>query len=425
MPSFQPTTATIGELVGVSYQLPSDATPASQAIRAFTEAQLQAAGIHHARADLTWMLAEPARGTFDWSWYHVEVDGYASASVETLPILAYGTTWASARGAASPPDDLNDFATYAGAAATEFHLPVYEVWNEENLGFRFWQPREQPDRYADLLAATAAAVRAADPAAKVMFGGLIDHAQVNLDAPTFLQLAYSARPELASAYDILAVHPYAIYPPAVAPELDDDTTGEISEPRMIAQLRAALAYWGDDPNRRIWATEVGWPTFRTVDEEKQARWTVRALLLLAGAGVERVFLYTLYDGPDPTAYPPEDAFGLFHYQDASGGTFAPTPKSSWTAVSTLLSVAGGLAVTADVSAQLAGAPPDTHAYQLAGTGARRVTAVWRTDDTAAAVMVTVPVTSSSLQVVDMLGTQLPASATVPVSGRPVYVIENP
>jgi hypothetical protein len=39
-------------------------------------------------------------------------------------------------------------------------------------------------------------------------------------------------------------------------------------------------------------------------------------------------------------------------------------------------------------------------------------------------MVGVPVTSASLTVLDMLGAPLPASATVPLSGAPVYVIEN-
>ena len=425
---FRPSAAAVADLVGVSYQLPGEPTPAAQAIRGFAEGVLRQAGIHHARADLLWAIVEPTRGAFDWSSYHVKVEGYASAGVETLPILCYGNPWANAKPGLTtvPPDDVADYAAYAAAAATEFHgrLPVYEIWNEENLGFQFWQPREQPDRYGDLLAAAATSIRAADPAARVMLGGLLDHAYVNLDAETFLQRLYRARPQIASSYDILAIHPYMTYPPAVEPERDDAATGEIDEPRMIARLRAVLAYWGDDPARPLWATEVGWPTFKTVDEDRQARWTVRSLLLLAGAGVDRVFVYTMFDGANPSGSA-EDAFGLFHYQDAGGGTFAPAPKLAWTALATLLAIAGPLAITADVSTQLAGAPTDARAYRLTGTGARRVTVVWRADDSAATTKVTVPVASTSLQVVDMLGAPLPASAAVPLSGRPVYVIENP
>ncbi len=419
-PTFAPTSATIGELAGIAYQLPAEDGP----VRTFALSALQQAGVHHARADLTWSIVEPTRGALDFSWYHTKVDGYASAGVETLPILCYGNPWANATPRTTdryPPDNPQDFAAYAGAAAAEFSgaLPVYEVWNEPNLGFSFWQPREQPDAYGTLLADASAKIRAADPAARVMLGGLFDLDEVNLDAETFLQLAYRAHPSLGKAYDILAVHPYPTYPPHVAPELDDDANGEVAEPRMIARLRALLAYWGDDPARPIWVTELGWPTYGAVDEERQARWLVRSALLLAGAGVDRVFWYTLFDGPNPTAYPPEDAFGLFHYADPSA--FPPSPKLAWTALSTLLSLAGPLAVTADVTDQLVGAPPDARAYQL--SGARTITVVWRADDSAPPTMVTVPA-SGPVQVVDMLGAALPASPTVPLSGRPVYVIGN-
>ena len=428
---FRPTTTTVGAMVGVAYQLPAGGTPADDAVRAFALSALQQAGIHHARADLLWDVVEPTRGAFDFSSYHAKVDGFTSAGVTALPILCYGNPWANAMPGSDtvPPDDPADFATYAGTAATEFRaaLPAYEIWNEENLGFRFWQPREQPDAYGELLADASAKVRAADPGAKVVLGGLIDHGLINKDAETFLQLLYRAHPQIGAAYDVLAFHPYMEYPPAIAPEVDDAANDEVAVARMVAQLRAVLAYYGDDPNRPIWATEIGWPTYKTVDEELQARWLVRSLLLLAGAGVERVYWYTLFDGPNPTAYPPEDAFGLFHYDDPGDGTFAPTPKLAWTALSNLIATASTLAVTADVSAQLAGAPPDAHAYVLSdpsGASARRVTVVWRTDDAAPPVMIAVPVGQGPLQVVDLVGQPLAASATVPLSGRPVYVIEN-
>ena len=427
--AFSPSAVPLSDLVGVSYQLPQDASPGSQAVRAFTLDALQAAGVHHARADLRWDVAEPTRGAFDWSAYHVTADGYAGAGVTPLPILCYGTAWADAAGSAGrPPDDPVDFATFAGAAAAQFRgtLPAYEIWNEENLGFQFWPPRADPAAYGTLLADASAAIRAADPSARVVLGGLNEQGQASLDAPTFLQQLYRAHPLIGHAYDVLAVHPYALYPPKVAPEVDDPATGEIATARMIAQVRAVLAYEGDDPARPIWATELGWPTYGTVDEEHQARWLVRSLLLLAGAGVDRVYWYTMYDGPKPMAFPPEDAFGLFHYDDPSDGTFAPAPKRAWLALENLLAQAGPLAVVADVTPAL-GAPADVRGYQLAdptGANARQVTVVWRTDDAAPPVMVSVPVGGGPLHVVDLVGQPLAASATVAVSGSPVFVIEN-
>ena len=432
MPEFHASATAMSDLLGLAYQLPAGADPASQAIRAFTLPAVQTAGIRHARADLLWNEVEPTPGVRDFTAYRTKVDAFATAGVVTLPILCYGNPWANAtpNGAMTPPDSPADFAAFAGAAATSFRgsVPAYEVWNEENLGFRFWQPREDPAAYGALLTATSAAIRAADPAAKVVFGGVLYHGLLT-DAEPFLEQVYTQAPNIGAAYDVLGVHTYPDYPPAVEPELDDDPSGEVAQPRMIARLRALLAYYGDDPARPIWVTEVGWPVFRTVDEELQARWLVRTSLLLAGAGVERVYLYTLFDGPDPTSYPPEDAFGLFQYADPSAAGFAPTPKLGWTALSTLLSVAGSLAVTSDVTAALVGGPPAARGYQLTdptGTSPRRVTVVWSTDDTAAPATVTVPVTAgATLHVVDMLGAPLAASATVPVSGRPVYVIEEP
>ncbi|MGE5181710.1 MAG: hypothetical protein ACM31C_06595 [Acidobacteriota bacterium] len=410
-PTFAPGSATMSDLVGISYQLPADAT-----LRAFAVAQLAQAGIRHARADVTWSISEPARGARDFTWFHAEADAYAGAGVEVLPIIDYGNPWANQAPHDNdryPPDHLADFAAYAGATAHELGFPAYEVWNEENVGFDFWRPREQPDQYGTLLADAAAQIRSAQPGARVVFGGLFGLAEVNLDAETFLQLAYRAHGGLGKAYDVLAVHPYPIYPPHSPPELDDDATGEIAEPRTIAQLRAALAYWGDDPAREIWVTEIGWPTYQNVDEERQARWLVRSALVLAGAGVTRVYFYSLID--DPSVVPPEDSFGLFRAGDP------PVPKLAWTAVTTLLARCGELAVTDDVTAQLAGAPADAHAYALTG-GSSRVVVVWRTNDDAPATTVTMPFTPAA--VIDMDGTALATTASVPLSGRPVYVIEN-
>lgn len=60
-----------------------------------------------------------------------------------------------------------------------------------------------------------------------------------------------------------------------------------------------------------------------------------------------------------------------------------------------------------------------------GGGGRRVTAVWRVDDAAAPTPVTVPVEAGrTVTAVDVYGAPLGASATVPLSGAPVYVIEE-
>src|SRR5262249_32175767 len=144
--------------------------------------------------------------------------------VLALPILCYGNPWANAEpmGTIKPPDDPADFARFASSAASAFagRLATYEVWNEQNLGFRFWFPREDGDAYGTLLKATSKALRSADPNARVALGGLIYHGLFTT-AERFLETVYTAHPDIAAAYDVLAFHPYPIYPPSVAPEVDD------------------------------------------------------------------------------------------------------------------------------------------------------------------------------------------------------------
>jgi hypothetical protein len=72
------------------------------------------------------------------------------------------------------------------------------------------------------------------------------------------------------------------------------------DPQKLAAFAEATA--------RDFAGRVG-----TVDEATQARFTVRGAVEAMAAGAERVRFYTLDDGPNRTAFPPEDAFGLYHH----------------------------------------------------------------------------------------------------------------
>ena len=198
---FRPAQTTIGELIGLSYQLSSDPS-----VRAFALSSLQQAGVRHVRADLLWSAVEPVRGERDFTAYRADVDAVANVGGEMLPILAYGNAWANAEGKTqAPPDDPADYAAFARAATTTLHSSAYEIWNEPNLGFRFWQPREQPREYAELLAAASSKIRAADARAQVVLGGLLYHGQLGTDADYFLERMYREHSKTAAAYDVLAL----------------------------------------------------------------------------------------------------------------------------------------------------------------------------------------------------------------------------
>ena len=77
----------------------------------------------------------------------------------------------------------------------------WEVWNEPDNNL-FWKPAPNPREYADLLKTAYKAIKEADPSALVLSGGVSGNAVPYLDAV----VAAGGR----DAFDILAIHPYAV-----------------------------------------------------------------------------------------------------------------------------------------------------------------------------------------------------------------------
>lgn len=324
----------LGDAIGIANQLAFDDTRTAQLDR------LGALGVHLVRRDFLWPSLEPSAGTFDFSAEDAAVDDSRARGLVTIGILAYDTAWASPDGDVYSPPDPQKFAAFVEATARHFagRVDQWEIWNEPNVGYRFWKPREDGFAYARLLAAAYPAVKRGNPQATVLLGGLFYHNEgIVTDAVSFLEDAFTADPRLGRWFDVLALHPYAHYPPQAAPEANDGREQPVG--LMLARLRALLAYYGAP--RPIWVTELGWPVYGTVDEAQQARFSVRAAVEAMAAGAERVCLYTLDDGPNPTAFPPEDAFGLYHHD----GTLKPAAR----ALQTLLSIDPALKLSADQS----------------------------------------------------------------------------
>jgi polysaccharide biosynthesis protein PslG len=276
---------------------------------------LQEMGVTSLRGTIHWDRVEPSPGNFDWSGYEPVVDALAERGIDQLVMLAYGNPWASSDPEADifyPPDDPADFAAYAGATAEHFagRTTRYEIWNEQNAGYRFWKPGldGDPQAYGELFAAAADAVHAADPAATVWIGGTFFHEQFITGAINYL----AAMPQEAwDAADGLAFHPYTFYPPAVPPEYagPSETSladGEIPLVDMIAELRAVAAAAGR-PDLPLAVTEFGWPSWGDVDLAEQADWAERSVLLGLSQGVGTWCGYTIFNREPGAA---EDRFGM-------------------------------------------------------------------------------------------------------------------
>ena len=163
-------------------------------------------------------------------------------------------------------------------------IRYWEVDNEPDLknsnlparSRRAYDPKTfcKPDEYATVLVATSAAIRAADPEARILALGLYrPHAE--------LGLAYGRavldQPGVLESFDILSLHTYA----------DDD--GETLA-RGIAKFRA-LVY-----EKPIWVTEASVSMSKSTEAE-QGRRVAAYVASAARAGAERLFWHTLADPP--------------------------------------------------------------------------------------------------------------------------------
>ena len=201
-----------------------------------------------------------------------------------------------------PPNDPDQFAAFAGQLAARYpQVLAWEVWNEPNLSV-FWRPAPDPAAYARLLQKTYAAIKAGNPSATVLMGGLSGVIDTGYDdsilPEDFLNQVYQAGDP---SFDVVAIHPYG----------DGGPGGYID--RCIQKVRDVMAEQGDT-RKRIWITEFGWSTQGpgAVDEATQAANLCQA----RGAferfpEVERVYWYCLQDRTGTPDFPMQ-SYGLFH-----------------------------------------------------------------------------------------------------------------
>lgn len=421
-----PSALALADIVGLSTHIQLGSDAASVAERAFEWSKLAELGVHRLRADFTWAAIEPARGSFVWTQYDTLVSEAQQHGVSLLAILDYGVPWATSVAGADqyyPPDHPSDFAAYAVAVANRYAGKVseYEVWNEPNGGFRFWKPTldGDPAGYGKLLLAADQALLAAQPRIHVAYGGT-----VYLDlvpGPTFVAQSFAKSAGLAASLNAFAMHAYEAYPPSRGPE--SNVGQEVPLADKVATMSGVLAASGAKPVP-IWVTEIGWPVTMQVPAAAQARYAVRSIVLAALAGVDRLYLYTLLDGPNPSAFPPEDAFGLCTYSDFSADAGAPSEKPAFVAVKALLGAVG----SCGVQKRLPASPSDVYLVQLSGPGGAHAWVAWRATDGASPTPVTVPATGSvAVTAIDGTVTNAAGSAsgyTVQVGPDPIAIVSR-
>jgi hypothetical protein len=288
------------------------------------------ARVKSVRVDVAWDSLQPRRGGRS-AWHVGLVDRCVNlARARGMSVL--GTLWRTpawangGRGATSPPSRSGDFARFARWAARHFRgrIDAWEIWNEpDDKGFFNGSTR----RYVKLLRAAYPAIKAGDPSALVVTGGVVH----NNDR--WLAAAYRAGAR--RYFDVVATHPYQGMGDA-APETVD-SGGNWWLMTHVQAVHELMARRGDG-SKPIWFTEFGWsvhdnsselPAWRRgVTSEVQAQYLVRAIALVRARYpyVGRMYWYK------------ERALGADDFHQAGYGLLKTdlTPRPAYWALKTLL-----------------------------------------------------------------------------------------
>ena len=226
------------------------------------------------RAYINWAAIDPTPADDDaWGQIDALVGAAAQNGVTVFPFVFGTPTWVvnGLDGRSCPPETCLLFAPRSPAALAEWQrflreavqrygpngeffaenpaLPVvpitdWQLWNEQN-SFSFYEPKVDVNSYANLLTAGSQAIRAVDPNAKIILGGMFGTPE-GVEEPKVFAWNYLRRlyrvPGIAAQFDGVAVHPYAAR-----------LTKVIQQVKLMRKeiIRA------QDP-AEMWITEIGW-----------------------------------------------------------------------------------------------------------------------------------------------------------------------
>ena len=320
------------------------------------------AGGRWVRVMFAWSDMEQSKGNWLFTGADLAVQEAQQRGIKILGILGGAPSWANGGHEPNyPPNSshMNDWKNYIHTLCSRYKgkISAWELWNEENIS-QFWQPTPNSAAYVSLVSQTTPTIRADDPNATIVMGGMAGlgygYLHECLDAG------------VAKYVDALAYHPYP------------ETIGGGTDPyeyycRLAVSLVRSLISQHTTKHLGIWLTELGWgtgpsPVTKGVDEYTQACYLLRTFINYADTDVNRVIWYNIYDGF-------LDPYGLLR-NDMSR-------KPSFNYYHVFQDVFGSATSSAKGAASYSCSDPSTleaHSFNIAG-GALAL-AVWKSDNAA-------------------------------------------
>jgi hypothetical protein len=212
------------------------------------------AGASVLRISFSWYEMEPEPGRYDFSfWDDVIPMAVDDFGLRLIPYVCYTPPWASAQPDSktiwtTPPKDPAAFGRFVGKLVDRYkaRLHSWELWNEPDIP-EFWTGT--PAEIAALVREGSRAVRAADPRAKVVLGGIARN-------PSYLRTLLRDY-KVSPLVDIINAHAYF------------ETWHEWPVEELmnyVGRLSDVIAEDGD--GQELWLAEVGYSNYRPKDSKE-------------------------------------------------------------------------------------------------------------------------------------------------------------
>jgi len=254
------------------------------------------AGARVNRWQINWRDVEHEEGNFYYGWYDPQIRAMRDRGFEISAILTYPPDWATEEGSVVPRNlylPYDDLANYWGRFVRKVveryrgRIASWEIWNEPDLDI-YWDGTAKD--YYQLLKVAYQAAKAADPACRVVMGGM-----GHWEDPRFFErvVRLAVRDPEASAhnyfFDAVAWHWYS------RPSLLYDKALWCRQ--VLAKYGLTKPIWVNETNVPLWGDwpgpETRQPDHATPDE--QASFIIQAYANAIAANVERVFVFRLHD----------------------------------------------------------------------------------------------------------------------------------
>jgi hypothetical protein len=329
---------------------------ALDAVHGFTRVVESQAG--WVRFPVTWSTIEPTNTTpenYIWTSLDASAQAVQDANIAAIFTFESNPSWAAAK-ASGPVTNTADFTEFVGAIVARYpHIHYWEIYNEPDGSKSFGKKGAV---YAALLAQAYPVIKAANPAANVVLGGLALDWFEDQGGPFDRNFLPDVLANCTGVcFDIANFHYYPFFR-AQWESYGRDIIGKANYVRQVLASRNFV--------RPLFATETGWPSASSWgSEELAARYVPKVFARGLAAGLQATIWYAMFDSDASNP-------GLLDSVTMPGSLI---PRSSYEAFRVAVQMLDGVRYVRTIIQTLPDSRP-IEGYQFATLDGKRLDVYW-------------------------------------------------